>query len=42
MQVAFGKTPEDEQKKNLHLLSQNLKGVCGVFFTNEAEDKVIR
>jgi len=41
MVVAFGKSPEDEYKENLHLVSENITGNCGLFFTDEPEDKVI-
>jgi len=40
MQIALGKTEEDEYKEKLHLLSENIVGNCGLFFTNESEEKV--
>eukprot|EP01116_Phalansterium_solitarium_P018183 TRINITY_DN4720_c0_g3_i4.p2 TRINITY_DN4720_c0_g3~~TRINITY_DN4720_c0_g3_i4.p2 ORF type:complete len:233 (-),score=108.43 TRINITY_DN4720_c0_g3_i4:573-1235(-) len=42
MQVALGRTPEEEYKPKLHLVSDNVVGICGLFFTNEPEDKVLR
>lgn len=41
MQLALGKTPEEEQKENLHLVTQCLVGNCCLFFTNEEEGKVL-
>jgi len=42
MQVALGRSTEEEYKPRLHLVSDCLKGHCGLFFTNEPQDKVFR
>lgn len=42
MALAFGKTEETEVKKNLRLVANRIRGQCGLLFTNEAQDKVIR
>lgn len=34
MQKAIGQTEEESYKKNLFLLSEHLKGDCGLFLTN--------
>lgn len=41
MQVSLGRDDSDSFKPNFHLLSQLLKGNCGLFFSNEDPDKVI-
>jgi mRNA turnover protein 4 len=33
LKVALGKTERDEQKQNLHLVSDRIKGDVGLFFT---------
>lgn len=41
LQVALGRTEEDEQKLNSSKLSTFLKGNCGLFFSNDGPDKII-
>jgi mRNA turnover protein 4 len=41
IQVALGRTEEEEQKPNSHKLSAYLKGNCGLFFSNDEPDKII-
>jgi len=41
MQIALGRSPEDEVKEKLHLVSENVVGNCGLFFTTEPEEKVL-
>ncbi|XP_062499551.1 mRNA turnover protein 4 homolog [Corticium candelabrum] len=40
MALALGKTPEQEYKDNLHLVSQRLKGSVGLLFTNQSREYV--
>ncbi|XP_074608018.1 mRNA turnover protein 4 homolog [Acropora palmata] len=42
MMIALGKNKEAEYKDNLHKISNKLKGQCGLMFTNQAKDDVIR
>jgi mRNA turnover protein 4 len=42
MQVALGKTEEEEYKPDVHKVSANLRGTCGLFFTNESEAAVTK
>lgn len=42
MQVALGKTEQDEIKTNLHLLSNQIRGLCGLFMTNEPKEDVLQ
>jgi mRNA turnover protein 4 len=41
LQVALGKSEDDEPKLNSHKLSTYLKGNCGLFFSNENPEYVI-
>jgi mRNA turnover protein 4 len=41
MQIALGKSEEDEPKPNLHLVADRIAGHCGLFMSNEPADKVI-
>jgi len=41
LQVALGKSPDDEHKLNSHKLSSFLKGSCGLFFSDKEPDMVI-
>jgi mRNA turnover protein 4 len=41
LNVALGKTEEDEHKPNTHKLTKYLKGNCGLFFSNEDPDIVV-
>eukprot|EP01130_Rhizamoeba_saxonica_P006275 TRINITY_DN24_c0_g1_i1.p1 TRINITY_DN24_c0_g1~~TRINITY_DN24_c0_g1_i1.p1 ORF type:complete len:235 (-),score=53.50 TRINITY_DN24_c0_g1_i1:593-1249(-) len=38
MQVALGRTPDDEVLPNIHKLSQQISGHCGLLFTNEERE----
>jgi len=42
MALALGKTKDTEVAKNLRLLAKEIRGQCGLFFTNEEIDKVKR
>ena len=42
MQIALGKTVEEEYKKGLHEISQRLVGNCGLLFTDEKVDDVLK
>jgi mRNA turnover protein 4 len=41
IQVAMGKSEEDEPKLNSHKLSRHLKGNSGLFFSNKDPDMVL-
>lgn len=41
MALALGRTPEEELHDNLHKLSQQLVGQCGLLFTNASKQEVI-
>ena len=41
LQVALGKSEDDEPSLNSHKLSTLLKGNCGLFFSNENVDYVL-
>ena len=41
LQVALGKSEDDEPKLNSHKLSSYLKSNCGLFFSNENPEYVI-
>jgi mRNA turnover protein 4 len=41
LQVALGKSEDDEPKLNSHKLVSYLKGNCGLFFSNENLDYVL-
>lgn len=41
LQVALGKSEEEEQKPNSFKLSPYLKGNCGLFFSNEDPDLIL-
>ncbi|KAF2074865.1 hypothetical protein CYY_003820 [Polysphondylium violaceum] len=41
LSIGLGKSDSDELKTNLHLVSQQLEGECGLFFTNEPIEKVM-
>jgi len=40
MALALGRTAEEEYKDHLHLLSDKLKGQCGLLFTNHSKEEV--
>lgn len=40
MQIVLGKDSEAEQFENLHFLAENLKGDCGLLFTNKEYEEV--
>jgi mRNA turnover protein 4 len=42
LQVALGRTEEDTHRTNTYHLSEYLKGNCGLFFTNNEPDHIIR
>lgn len=42
LQVALGKTPADELRTNLSLLSERLAGQVGLFFTKLSKDEAVR
>ncbi|PVD32173.1 hypothetical protein C0Q70_07602 [Pomacea canaliculata] len=42
MQLALGKTVEDEQLPNLHLLSMHMQGETGLLFTDKKQDDVLK
>lgn len=42
MSIALGKTIETEYKDNLHKLSDRLYGNCGLLFTNQTKDEVLK
>lgn len=42
MAVALGVTPETEQKKDLHLLTQRISGPCGLLMTNRSVEDVVK
>jgi mRNA turnover protein 4 len=41
LQVALGKSEDDEPKTNAHKLSGYMKGNCCLFFTNQEPDMVL-
>jgi mRNA turnover protein 4 len=41
MRLALGKEAADEYKENLHLLSQQLSGNCGLLFTDQPRAEVL-
>ncbi|KAK8800833.1 hypothetical protein WA588_001664 [Blastocystis sp. NMH] len=41
MQVALGRTPEEEYRDNLCKLGENLGGNCALFFTNRSKEEVM-
>lgn len=41
LQVALGKSEDDEHKLNSHKLSGHLTGNCGLFFENEDPERVL-
>ncbi|KAJ8873448.1 hypothetical protein PR048_024265 [Dryococelus australis] len=41
LQIALGKTKENETGKNLHKMSKRIRGQCGLLFTNEPEEVVV-
>lgn len=41
MQVALGRTKEDEVKPGCHFIAERLKGQCGLCFTNKAKDEIL-
>jgi mRNA turnover protein 4 len=40
MQVALGRTPEEEAAENSCLVADHVQGSCGLFFTDEEPEKV--
>ncbi|XP_001599473.1 mRNA turnover protein 4 homolog [Nasonia vitripennis] len=40
--LALGTTKESEIAEGIHILSSNLQGQCGLFFTNEKKKKVLQ
>jgi len=42
MQIALGRTPEDEYKENTHKIGEEVTGNCGLFFTNESEEDIVK
>jgi len=42
MSIALGRSKEEELYDNLHHVSKLIKGQCGLFFTNEERDKVVK
>jgi mRNA turnover protein 4 len=42
LQTALGKTPEEEYRENLYLISEDIVGNCGLFFTNEPEKDILK
>jgi len=42
MSIGLGRTVEDEYKDNLHKLSSRLYGQCGLLFTNQTKDEVLK
>jgi len=42
MAIALGKSVEDEYKDDLHKLSDRLYGQCGLLFTNQTKDEVLK
>jgi len=42
MQIALGRSVEDEIKKDLHLISKNIIGNCGIMFTNQSKEEVVK
>lgn len=41
MQIALGKSQQDEFKKNLHLVGGHLTNICGLLFTNKTQEEVV-
>jgi len=41
LSIGLGKSDSDELKTNLHNLSEQLEGECGLFFTNEPKERVL-
>ncbi|RWS31626.1 hypothetical protein B4U80_08536 [Leptotrombidium deliense] len=39
---AFGRSPQDEYKQNLHLLSERICGQKGLLFTNSTKEEVLK
>lgn len=42
MALALGKTTESEQGDNVHKLAKEIKGQCGLLFTNEKKSDVVK
>lgn len=42
MQFALGKDEESAYKPKMELLAQNLRGNCGLFFSNKSPESVIK
>ncbi|KAG8234921.1 hypothetical protein J437_LFUL015329 [Ladona fulva] len=42
MAVGLGRTPEEEVQKNIHKLAAQLKGQCGLLFTNKKKEEVVK
>ena len=42
MQLALGRTEEEEYRENLHKLTRHVQGQTGLLFTNATEKEVLR
>ena len=42
MQVALGRSPEEEYRDNLYKLGEQLGGNCSLFFTNRSRDEMLQ
>ncbi|BFZ21104.1 hypothetical protein BsWGS_24143 [Bradybaena similaris] len=42
MQIALGRTEDEEYRENLHKLTRNLQGQTGLLFTNKGEKEVLK
>ena len=40
MQVAIGRTPEDEIKPEYHHIAERLRGTCGLCFSNKSKEEI--
>ncbi|EAL43111.1 60S acidic ribosomal protein po putative [Entamoeba histolytica] len=41
MQVALGRTEQDEIKPGYHFIAERLKGTCGLCFTNKKKEEIL-
>ncbi|KAH9489956.1 mRNA turnover 4 [Bulinus truncatus] len=42
MQVALGRSADEEYRENIHQMTQNLQGQTGLLFTNSTEEEVLK
>jgi mRNA turnover protein 4 len=42
IQLALGKSSQDEQKPHLHEIAERISGLCGIFMTNDPKETVMQ